>query len=108
MSERLQLGRDRTHDGDDDGVAEPLVDRAQALEPLHHASSHMSERVSSSATGCRLLAARVCASVMRRSTVSGASRKPYGMASARSSDSVTLPPCVCHGSRSPNEPRSVI
>src|SRR5207248_10657370 len=55
VAERVQLGGNCAHDGYDDAVLETVVDGAQTFQALHQASSHINSRVSSSATGCRLL-----------------------------------------------------
>src|SRR5579872_5132098 len=104
MAKRLELCRHSPHDRHYEAVFEIGVDRAETLEAEHY-SSHMRSRIRRSATGCKLLSARVCAWRMRFFTVSALSRKKYGIPSGRSTGSVTLPPWVCHGSRSPKVPR---
>src|SRR4029077_6845965 len=104
VTQGVQFGRNCSHDRDDQRVFEFRINRPKAIEAEHH-SSHMRSRVKRSATGCKLLSARVCACGMRFLTASTESRKEYGMPSARKTGSVALPPCVCHGSRSPKEPR---
>src|SRR5687768_7219783 len=107
MADRLQLRRDGPHDRDDGAVAESIVDGAQRLD-AGHASSHIKSRVSSTATGLFDEYASVSACLMRCATFAGSSRRITGMRSAASTDSVTAPPSVCHGSRSPKVPRSLI
>src|SRR5207245_558536 len=58
MAERLQLGRERTHDGDDQTFFKIGINGAKAIDAQHH-SSHIRSRVRSRATGWRLLSARV-------------------------------------------------
>src|SRR5579871_1254762 len=104
MPERLQLGGHGSHDRDNESVFKFRINGTQAISAQHY-SSHIRSRVRSSAAGCKLLSASVCARRIRLRTVSAESRKEYGIPSARNIASVTFPPCVCHGSRSPNVPR---
>ena len=69
------------------------------------ASSHIRSRQSSSATGRLAEYASVCAFAMRARDVLRRVEPACGMRSASSTCSVTPPPSVCHGSRSPNSPR---
>src|SRR2546421_2732048 len=73
VAERLELGGERAHDGDDQAFLEVGIDGAKAIEAKHH-SSHIKSRVRRRATGWRLLSARVWASPIRFSTEAGASR----------------------------------
>src|ERR1051325_4424862 len=107
MSNRLQLRGDGAHDRDDSRVAEAIVDGTQGVDS-RHASSHIKSRVSRSATGLFDECASVCAWRMRCATVAGSSSRMIGILNAVRTDSVTAPPSVCHGSRSPNVPRSLI
>src|ERR1700689_5221297 len=107
VTQRVQLGRDCSHDRDDQRVFELRINGPKTIEAEHH-SSHMRSRVKRSATGCKLLSARVCACSIRFLTVSAESRNECGIPSARKTGSVALPPCVCHGSRSPKDPREPI
>jgi len=69
VADRLQLGRHRPHDGDDDRVFQLLVDGVQRVEPPHHdGSSHIRSRHRSSATGLFADCASVCALRMRPAT----------------------------------------
>src|SRR5574341_763117 len=106
VPEGLQLGRNGPHDRHHETRFELAVNRPQAVEPEHH-SSHIRSRWRRSATGCRLECASVWAWRIVLATKSGAARGRYGIPSARSTGSVTLPPCVCQGSRSPKEPRAL-
>ena len=66
MADRVQLGCDGAHDGDDDLVLQLGIDRLQGIDAQHGYSSHISSRVSSTATGESEAWASVCASLMRR------------------------------------------
>src|SRR4029077_10602855 len=107
VTQRMQLSGHCSHDRDDQTILELRINRPQTFQKEHH-SSHIRSRVRRRATGCKLLSARVCAWRIRFLTVSNASRKKYGIRNACKSGSVTLPPCVCHGSRSPKEPRELM
>src|SRR5690349_13184165 len=108
VPERVQLGRDRAHDGHHRAVLQLGIDGLQAIDALHRGSSHIKSRLSSSATGDSELCARVIAFVSFGSTSSGRLRSSWAMWSASSTGRVYLPPSVCQGSFSPKPPRSVI
>src|SRR5205823_12936599 len=107
MTDRLKLGGNRTHDGDDDPFLELRIDGIDRLDPLH-ASSHIRSRPRSTATGLLADEARVSAFFRRAPTWSGESSRVTGIRRASSTCSVTPPPSVCQGSRSPNSPRWLI
>src|SRR5678815_4560676 len=107
MTERLKLGRHGAHDRDNGAIVEAIVNRAQSLDTRHD-SSHIRSRVSNSATGLLDEVASVCACRIRGATFAASSRRMVGMRKAARIVSVTAPPSVCHGSRSPKVPRSLI
>src|SRR5688572_13638107 len=106
-TDRLQLRRDGAHDRHHGRSIEPVVDRAQGVEPRHD-SSHRRTRASSKATGLFDEYARACACRISYATRAGSSSRIVGIRNAFSTDSVTAPPSVCHGSRSPKLPRSLM
>src|ERR1700737_3140899 len=108
VPERVELGRDRAHDGDDGAVFELRVDGLQAIEAFHFGSSHIRSRWRRRATGESELCARVIACAIFGCTSSGRPRSSCAIWSASSTGRVYLPPSVCHGSFSPKLPRSVI
>ena len=67
VANRLQLGRDRSHDRHDNRLLDLRVDRRQCVESPHQ-SSHMRSRHRSSATGLLAASASVCALAMRWAT----------------------------------------
>src|SRR5438309_8676835 len=88
MAERVELGRDRAHDGDDGAVLELGIDRLQAIDPFHFGSSHIRSRCSSNATGESELCASVIACASLDATSSGRVRSSCAMCSASSTGRV--------------------
>src|SRR5437588_7555909 len=105
VPDRVQLGGNGTHDGDDGAVLQLRVDRCQAGKALHATSSHIRSRPRSRATGDSELWASAIALSTPGATCSGRGRSSCAMWSASSTGRGYFPPSGCQRARSPNPPR---